>query len=196
MPSFTVSIDDTLESIAGGPNLTLLTGGVWGGATGKPSLSVSGVGRYDEEEEEHLSWISRSIDVDQTVELQVTDSDECSVPGRKVVRGGLPGIRGRLEVINEKVQSHEPAPPAPILYPGLYFVVQINSEAPIEAHLNGFELIQTKFSWSCYGSDIDFHVMSISVKADGSTTHRDWLRASLAMNDRVKITAKNAPNCR
>lgn len=116
------------------------------------------------------------------------------MPGRKVVQGGLPEIRRRLEVFSENAQSREPAPPAPILYPGLYFVVQINSEAAIEAHLNGFELIQTEFSWSCYGSDIDFHVLSISVMADGSTTHRDWLRASLVMNDRVKITVKNAPN--
>lgn len=194
MPSVSVLVDDTEIATAGARDLNLLSASLCGGPFGEQSLIVSGIGHTDETESEHLTWVGQQIRVGQIVDLRLSDSDHFSTADRSVTRGGIDEITKHLESMNERMQKRTPAAPPAVLYPNLYYSVRVNSKPSVEAFLNGFDQIQAEIMWSYHKPEFDFGVMSISVKRDGSTTHKNWLQTTLKFGDRIRIIVLDAPS--
>ncbi len=193
MPSISVLVDDNEIANAGANELNLLSASLCGGSTGKQSLSASGIGYMDAIENEHLSWVLQQIDVGQTIDWRIDHSDQFSTAKRSVTRGSIGEIMQGLESLDEKAGKRQPAAPADILFPGLYYSIKVNSDSPIIARLDGYDQIQAEIMWSQHTLGFEFTVMSISGRPDGSTTQKYWLQTVLKSGDRVRLEVQDAP---
>lgn len=193
MPSISVLVDDNEISTAGASELNLLSASVCGSSTGKQSLSVSGIGHMDANENEHLNWVRQQIDVGQSIELRIDHADQFSTAERSVTRGGIDEITQQLESLGEKENKRGSIAPPDILFPGLYYSVRVNSDSPVIALLDGYDQIQAEVMWSRHTPEFSFSVMSISVKPDGNTTQKYWLQTALKSGDQVRIEVRDAP---
>ena len=194
MPSLTVIVDDNEIATAGAPELNLLSASVCGGAAGRQSLSVAGIGYMDENECEHLTWVLQQIDVGQSIELQVDRASQFSTADRSVDVSSIDELMQRLQSMEERVDEPRQTTPPDTLIPGLSYSVQVNSDSPVIASLDGFDQIAAEVMWRKHTAEYELTVMSISVKPDGDTTQKYWLQFALKSGDRVKIEVNDAPN--
>lgn len=194
MPSIAVFVDEDEIACGGASELNLLSASLCGGPFREQSLSVSGIGDVNENEGEHFSWANERIEVGQSIGLVIDDSEDFSDAVRSVARVTMAEIRRRIEELRERVKDRKPAPRPEILYPGLYYVVQVNSGAPVVAPLSGYDRIQAEVMWSRHQPEFNFKVMSVSVLPDGNTTRKYWLQETLRSGDRIRIEVMDAPD--
>ncbi len=193
MPSISIFVDDDIIAVAGEENMTLLSASLCSSEKGVQWLNVSGVGSADKTESEYLTWARRQIAADQVVEFRLTGSNQFSIPDRRETESKIESRMSRLASLSGDHVSIDRVATPKVTCPELYYWIQVNSDSPVAAYLEGHDQLGAELTWNAYKPDFEFSVRSVSVLSDGNTTEKDWLDATVGLNDRIKIIIKQLP---